>query len=175
MALKQKGDETSAEAKKRRRVGFANIGNSPGGDTGVEASETFGLSAASTGGDVEMLDIIHTKVCNFDTSPPSYWYANLPLSGGTAKKGLSVVDFDCRWPIEGEIDRRNFGCRRSIEGEKGKKKKRKRRKKKRRTYFPRAVLARAPSPPSPAGAFSPPQGNKTSPHAGRKIEVTSPL
>ncbi|RWW76707.1 hypothetical protein BHE74_00015180 [Ensete ventricosum] len=58
-----------------------------------------------------------------------------------------MVDFDCQRPIKpikGEIDRR-----RSIEGEKGKKKKRKRRKKKRRRRKPRAVLARASSPPSP--------------------------
>ncbi|RWW78402.1 hypothetical protein BHE74_00013375, partial [Ensete ventricosum] len=58
----------------------------------------------------------------------------------------SVVDFSHQQSIDGEIDRR-----RSIEGEKGKKKKkRKRRKKKKRihTSFPRAVLARVPSPPT---------------------------
>ncbi|RZS21561.1 hypothetical protein BHM03_00054215, partial [Ensete ventricosum] len=43
----------------------------------------------------------------------------------------------------------DFGRRRSIEGEKGKKKtKRKRRKKKRRRRIPRAVLARTLSPPA---------------------------
>ncbi|RRT80061.1 hypothetical protein B296_00012429 [Ensete ventricosum] len=49
---------------------------------------------------------------------------------------------DRRRLIGGEIDRR-----RSIEGEKGKKKKKKRRKE-RSTSFPRAVLARALSPPT---------------------------
>ncbi|RWW06482.1 hypothetical protein GW17_00030186 [Ensete ventricosum] len=75
------------------------------------------------------------------------------------------------WVVPPKIDRR-----RSIEGEKGKKKKkRKRRKKKkrrRRTYFPRDVLARAPSPPSPTGAFSPARGDGMPPHAGRKFKVT---
>ncbi|RWV85457.1 hypothetical protein GW17_00052751 [Ensete ventricosum] len=58
-----------------------------------------------------------------------------------------------------KIDRQrsiDFGRRRSIEQEKGKKKKRKKKKKKvekKNTYRPRAVLARAPSPP--AGAFTP--------------------
>ncbi|RWW56990.1 hypothetical protein BHE74_00036255 [Ensete ventricosum] len=72
-------------------------------------------------------------------------YADRPLPGGTAKNQPSAIDFGRRRSTEGESDHR-----RSIEGEKvKKKKKRKRRKKKRRrrTYFPRDVLARAPSPP----------------------------
>ncbi|RWW00856.1 hypothetical protein GW17_00036146 [Ensete ventricosum] len=67
----------------------------------------------------------------------------------------------------------NFGHRRSIWGEKGKKKKkkRKRRKKKKRRRRKKYLfsLPRGPSP-SPAGAFSPVQGDGMSPHAGRKIE-----
>ncbi|RRT67840.1 hypothetical protein B296_00034379 [Ensete ventricosum] len=43
----------------------------------------------------------------------------------------------------------------------------------RRTYFPRDVLARAPLPLLPAGALSLVRGDGTSPHAGRKIEVTA--
>ncbi|RZS05085.1 hypothetical protein BHM03_00035532 [Ensete ventricosum] len=35
----------------------------------------------------------------------------------------------------------------------------------------RDVLARTPSPPSPAGTFSPARGDRTSPRAGRKIEA----
>ncbi|RRT41065.1 hypothetical protein B296_00057336, partial [Ensete ventricosum] len=69
---------------------------------------------------------------------PEYW-----VTGTRIARYLAVPP---------KIDRR-----RSIEGEK-KKKKRKRRKKKkrrRRTYFPRDILARASSPPSPAGNFSP--------------------
>ncbi|RWW45872.1 hypothetical protein BHE74_00048244, partial [Ensete ventricosum] len=54
----------------------------------------------------------------------------------------------------------DFGRRRSIEGEKGKKKtKRKRRKKKRRRRIPRAVLARTLSPP--ASDFSPARGERS--------------
>ncbi|RWW76677.1 hypothetical protein BHE74_00015215 [Ensete ventricosum] len=71
-------------------------------------------------------------------------YADCPLPGGTAK-------INRRRSIEGEIDHQ-----RSIEGEKGKKKKKRRRRKKKRrrrkkrirTSFPRAVLARMPSPPA---------------------------
>ncbi|CAD5166815.1 unnamed protein product [Musa acuminata subsp. malaccensis] len=46
MALKQKGGEISAEAKKRRRVGFANI------DTGVEASECIKVFLVKSGDEV---------------------------------------------------------------------------------------------------------------------------
>ncbi|RWW14399.1 hypothetical protein GW17_00021831 [Ensete ventricosum] len=76
-----------------------------------------------------------------------------------------------------KIDRR-----RSIEGEKGKKK---RKKEKRSTYFPtpssrHAVVARGSPAPARhrrsrvAGAFSPAQGDGTSPRVERKVEVTSP-
>ncbi|RWW43713.1 hypothetical protein BHE74_00050596, partial [Ensete ventricosum] len=73
------------------------------------------------------------------------------ISTRTVRYWAVPSKIDRRRPIEGEIDRR-----RSIEEEKGKmKKKRKKRKKekkkkrRRRAYFPRDVLARAPS--SPAG------------------------
>ncbi|RWW09124.1 hypothetical protein GW17_00027405 [Ensete ventricosum] len=66
--------------------------------------------------------------------------------------------------LKGEIDRR-----RSIEGEKGRKKKKKKKKEKRRkkTYRPRAVLARVPSPlarrrcPLVAGTLSHAQGESS--------------
>ncbi|RWW76334.1 hypothetical protein BHE74_00015584 [Ensete ventricosum] len=79
----------------------------------------------------------------------------------------------------------DFNRRRSIEGEKGKKKKKRKRRKKKKgeeepTFHmpsslagrPRTVTALTLSPPSPAGAFSPVRGDRTSPYAGRKIEVT---
>ncbi|RWW23242.1 hypothetical protein GW17_00012521 [Ensete ventricosum] len=120
------------------------------------------------------------------TSPIADWYANRPLSGGTAKIGrrqlilavndrfrLSTVDFDRRRSIEGEIDRQRL-----IEEEKGKKKKRKRRKKKKRRIStscrPRLRVTRG-SPAScrrPWATFVPARGDETSPHAGREIEVT---
>ncbi|RRT73703.1 hypothetical protein B296_00022584, partial [Ensete ventricosum] len=94
------------------------------------------------------------------TGPIADWYADRSLLGGTAK-----------------IDRR-----RSIEGEKGKKKRRRRKNKRIHTSFPRAVLACASSLPtrcphprvarassSPTGDSSPVQGDRTSPHARRKI------
>ncbi|RWW75293.1 hypothetical protein BHE74_00016686, partial [Ensete ventricosum] len=65
-----------------------------------------------------------------------------PFVADRGRNRPSTVDFGRRQSIEGELDRR-----RSIEEEKGKKKKKKRR----RRYFPRAVLARAPLPPSPVG------------------------
>ncbi|RWW65432.1 hypothetical protein BHE74_00027260 [Ensete ventricosum] len=80
----------------------------------------------------------HSKVFHTDlyrpyravwTGPLGYWYVDRPLLGGTTK-----------------IDRQrsiDFGRRRLIEGEKGKKKKRKRRKKWRRR-IPRAILPRMP-------------------------------
>ncbi|URE32352.1 receptor-like protein kinase [Musa troglodytarum] len=46
MALKQKGGEISTEAKKRRRVGFANI------DTGIEASECIKVFLVKSGDEV---------------------------------------------------------------------------------------------------------------------------
>ncbi|RWW22816.1 hypothetical protein GW17_00012960 [Ensete ventricosum] len=62
--------------------------------------------------------------------PSGYRYTNRPLPGGTTK-----------------IDRR-----RSIEGEKRrikwKRRKKKKRRRKKKTSFPRAILARAPSPPA---------------------------
>ncbi|RZR84443.1 hypothetical protein BHM03_00011279 [Ensete ventricosum] len=79
----------------------------------------------------------------------------------------------------------DFNRRRSIEGEKGKKKKKRKRRKKKKgeeepTFHmpsslagrPRTITALTLSPPSPAGAFSPVRGDRTSPYAGRKIEVT---
>ncbi|RRT46972.1 hypothetical protein B296_00054052, partial [Ensete ventricosum] len=72
-----------------------------------------------------------------------------PSAADRGRNRPLTVDFGRRQSIEGEIDRR-----RSIEEEKGKKKKKKRKKKKRRRrYFPRAVLARAPLPPSPVGCL----------------------
>ncbi|RWV85730.1 hypothetical protein GW17_00052456, partial [Ensete ventricosum] len=65
------------------------------------------------------------------------WYADRPLSGDSVKNRLLAVD---------------FGRRRSIEGEKGKKKR-----KKKEYLFPRAILA---------GALLP--------CAGRKVEAMSP-
>ncbi|RWW51054.1 hypothetical protein BHE74_00042634 [Ensete ventricosum] len=76
-----------------------------------------------------------------------------------AKKNL----LSTRRPRLCAIARLRFFSRagRSIEGEKGKKKRKRRKKKKRRrrTYFSHDVLARAPSPPSPASAFSPARGD----------------
>ncbi|RWW70964.1 hypothetical protein BHE74_00021329 [Ensete ventricosum] len=63
----------------------------------------------------------------------TYRSAKLPVcrplaTGWYRQNRSSTVDFDYRRSIEREMD-----CRRSIEGEKGKKKKRKRRKKKKNT------------------------------------------
>ncbi|RZS19825.1 hypothetical protein BHM03_00052260 [Ensete ventricosum] len=82
---------------------------------------------------------LFTKDCNFDlyrpiravcTGPPGYWYADRPLSGGTAK-----------------ID-----CRRSIEGEKGEKKKKKKKRKRgrRKKYLVPSSPARRRRPRSRA-------------------------
>ncbi|RZS25206.1 hypothetical protein BHM03_00058370 [Ensete ventricosum] len=87
----------------------------------------------------------------------------LPAIGRYRQNRPSVVDFGRRRPIEGEIDRR-----RSIEV----KEERRRGEEEKSTFFPRVVLARALSPPSPAGDFSPARGDEMSPRVGRKIEAT---
>ncbi|RWV82370.1 hypothetical protein GW17_00056135 [Ensete ventricosum] len=82
------------------------------------------------------------------TGPTADRYVDRPLPGGTTKIGrrrlisavggrfrLSVVDFDCRRSIEGEID-----CQWSIEEGKGKKKRKRRKKKKRRSTSRRPRL-----------------------------------
>ncbi|RZR77070.1 hypothetical protein BHM03_00002046 [Ensete ventricosum] len=76
----------------------------------------------------------------------TYRSARLLVCGSAATRRYrqnqpSTIDFGRRRLIEGEFDRR-----RSIEGEKGKKKKKRKRRKK-KTSFPRAILARALSPP----------------------------
>ncbi|RWW04659.1 hypothetical protein GW17_00032107 [Ensete ventricosum] len=75
----------------------------------------------------------------------------------------------------------DFGHRRSIEREKGRKKKKRKKKKKKEkkrknTYCPRAVLTRAPSPlasrrrPQVAGALSPARGERS-----RRHELGTPI
>ncbi|RWW20251.1 hypothetical protein GW17_00015654 [Ensete ventricosum] len=76
----------------------------------------------------------------------TYRSARLLVCGSAATRRYrqnqpSTIDFGRRRLIEGEFDHR-----RSIEGEKGKKKKKRKRRKK-KTSFPRAILARALSPP----------------------------
>ncbi|RWW67781.1 hypothetical protein BHE74_00024743 [Ensete ventricosum] len=102
------------------------------------------------------------------------WYISVCQVIGTRTARYRVVPpkIDCwRW-ISGEI---NHWL--SIEEEKGKKKKKRKRRKKNKNLLsmrrPRPRVARASSPPSPAGAFSPARGDGTSPRAGRKIEATN--
>ncbi|RWW16571.1 hypothetical protein GW17_00019534 [Ensete ventricosum] len=58
------------------------------------------------------------------------------------------------------------------ERKRGKEERRRRGEEERSTSFPRAVFARVPPSPSPAGDFSPAQGDGMSPCARRKIEAT---
>ncbi|RWW67568.1 hypothetical protein BHE74_00024971, partial [Ensete ventricosum] len=119
----------------------------------------------------------------------------------TVRYWAVLLKIDRRWPIEGEIDSwRSIlavggrlreksivgGRLREKKGRRGKEEKR--RGEERSTYFPRVILARALSspsplagrlrvaralsPPSPTGAFSPMRGDGTSPRVGRKIEAT---
>ncbi|RWW74723.1 hypothetical protein BHE74_00017323 [Ensete ventricosum] len=100
----------------------------------------------------------------------TYRSARLPVHGPPGTGGTYQ---SARLPIHGPPKNRpsaiDFGHRRSIWGEKGKKKKkkRKRRKKKKRRRRKKYLfsLPRGPSP-SPAGAFSPVQGDETSPVQG---------
>ncbi|RWW36161.1 hypothetical protein BHE74_00058843, partial [Ensete ventricosum] len=105
----------------------------------------------------------------FGSAGLRYRYADLPLPSGTVKNRPSMVF---------------FGCRRSIEGEKGKKKKRKRRRGEKKEVSP------FPAPSSPTrccprvvcvpsssllvGDFSPVRGDGMSSRVGRKIEAMSP-
>ncbi|RZS11233.1 hypothetical protein BHM03_00042552 [Ensete ventricosum] len=118
------------------------------GEPGIAAHARY-FSPSSAYPSSSSFSLTQLPTVDFDGVPINW---RTSTTGGTAKNRPSVVDFGRQRAIEGEIDRR-----RSTEGEKwNKKKKRKRRKKKkkrRRIYFPRDVLARALSPPSPAGAL----------------------